>query len=61
MKAWWKSKTLWFNVVSLLVGVAGAVAPVAKTEWVIIAFTAFIAVGNGVLRFLTDTSIRPQS
>jgi hypothetical protein len=58
MKTWWQSKTLWFNIVTLILGVLGAVLGVVKTELWVIILTAVIALGNGVLRiWFTDTGI----
>jgi hypothetical protein len=58
MKPWFTSKTLWFNVITLIVAVAGAVFPLVKGEVWIIGMTAFMALGNGILRiWFTDTPI----
>lgn len=54
-KHWWKSKTIWFNAVSLIVYVAQGLS---GSEWikpdVLIAVTA---VGNGILRTITHEGI----
>lgn len=52
---WWKSKTLWFNAVSLLLlGATAAIdANLAVSPWVVV----FIAMGNGFLRLITSSSI----
>ena len=60
-KPWYKSRTLWFNAVTLIVGVVAAILGVVETKAWVIALTAVLALGNGVLRFLTDTSIKPGS
>lgn len=58
MKQWWKSKTVWFNVISLALGVLGAVLGILRDQKAIIAVTAVIALGNGVLRiWFTDSAI----
>jgi len=57
-KNWWLSKTLWFNVITLVVGVVGAVVGVVRSEVWIISLTAVNALGNGILRiWFTDTPI----
>jgi hypothetical protein len=58
MKQWWKSKTVWFNAITLAIGVMGAVLGVVKSEIAMIIVTAVIALGNGVLRiWFTSTAI----
>ncbi len=58
MKKWYQSKTLWFNILTVLVGTVGELTNVitmdAKTAQI---FAAVLAVGNFILRFLTTTSI----
>jgi hypothetical protein len=57
-KKWWASKTVWFNVITLILGVLGAVLGVVSTQAWVIGLTAVIALGNGVLRiWFTDTPI----
>jgi uncharacterized membrane protein YbaN (DUF454 family) len=57
-KSWYRSKTLWFNLITLALGVLGAVLNVLEDKVLIILFTATIALGNGVLRiYFTDTAI----
>jgi len=56
MKSPLKSKTLWFNILAgaaFLFGPAGALGHVFATEEI----TAFMGVGNIVLRFMTDKGI----
>ena len=61
-KQWWRSRTLWFNATALVVGVAGAALNVIRGQTWIVALTVVVALGNGVLRLLTDTGIaRPGS
>jgi hypothetical protein len=61
-KVWWKSKTLWFNIITVLVGVIGQVTDVftldAKTSQI---FAGILAVGNFLLRFLTETPVTTSS
>ena len=58
MKPWYKSKTIWFNLVVLLVSLASAVAadPAAKPEITQVASYVLI-VGNVCLRLLTGETI----
>jgi hypothetical protein len=57
-KNWWLSKTVWFNVITLIIGVVGAVVGVVRSEVWIISLTAINALGNGILRiWFTDTPI----
>jgi hypothetical protein len=58
MKAWYKSKTLWFNVITLILGILGAIAGIVESRTAIVVLVAFEALGNGVLRiWFTDTAI----
>ena len=59
MKPWYQSKTLWFNVVTLILGVLGELRPfVPAGTWTLIMIGA-MALGNGVLRiWFTDTAIQ---
>jgi uncharacterized membrane protein len=57
-KKWYQSKTLWFNIITLVIGVLAAVLGIVETKEWVIAITAVIALGNGVLRiWFTDTPI----
>lgn len=65
-KAWYQSKTVWLNIVTTLVMIAGILtaalgsAPFAVPAWVPWAIGIFVAVLNIVLRvWLTNTSITP--
>lgn len=58
-KSWWKSKTIWLNLITLLVGVAGVLA---GEEWinsqVVMAITSLvIPILNLILRYLTEAPI----
>ena len=57
-KVWYKSKTVWFNVITLALGVLGAVLGVVHSQTSVVVLTILVAVGNGVLRiWFTDTAI----
>jgi hypothetical protein len=58
-KRWWESRTVWFNVLSGLVGVITTLgeSPLAADPKVKAGFTAFVGVGNIVLRLITDKPI----
>jgi predicted membrane channel-forming protein YqfA (hemolysin III family) len=58
LKQWYQSKTLWFNIITLVVGVVAAILGLVETKvWVII-LTAVNALGNGVLRiFFTNSAV----
>lgn len=55
-KSKWKSKTLWFNVITGAVTVAGVLAnsALAADPKIQAAVALFITIGNGVLRFMTN-------
>ena len=53
-----KSKTLWFNLLSFAVTVAGTLSGTLPPQFAPYV-AAFIAIGNVVLRFLTTTPILP--
>lgn len=57
-KQWWKSKTVWFNLITLVLGVVGALLNLIETKAWVLVFTAVMALGNGILRiYFTDTPI----
>lgn len=58
-KPWWQSRTVWFNGVSLVVAVAGALIDpsLALDSRVVTGLTVLITVGNVVLRTLTAQPI----
>lgn len=56
MKSWWKSKTLWFNVLgagAALFGTGGALGHVLAPEEVALG----VVIGNAGLRFATNTKL----
>ena len=60
IKPWWKSKTLWFNALCLVLAAAEAQLSVLKDVLPggVYAWLAFaMPVGNAVLRFLTSTAV----
>jgi hypothetical protein len=60
MKKWWKSKTVWVNVVAVLAGVMGYVAghDVIQDNTQIIAMLVAMQGGaNVILRFISGTPI----
>lgn len=62
-KAWWKSKTLWFNVATALVTISNEMAPLAEimSKENSEAFRSIIIVasvlGNTILRLVTKTPV----
>jgi len=62
-KSWYKSKTVWFAVLTVLIGIAGAFgfgefAPDASTMQVIETVTlVVVGLGNLLLRYLTKEPI----
>lgn len=60
MKKWWKSKTVWVNVVALLAGVMGYVAGqelIQDNTQLIAGLVAMQGGLNVVLRFISGTPI----
>jgi hypothetical protein len=60
MKRWWKSKTVWLNVVAVLAGVVGYVAGhevIQDNTMIIAALVAMQGGLNVVLRFISGTPI----
>lgn len=55
-KHWYQSKTIWFNAITGAVALATTVekSPFASDPKVQAGFALFVAIGNSVLRFLTD-------
>lgn len=58
MKDWYKSRTLWFNLVSILIVVAAELANVPDLATYAPYFAAFVTIGNVVLRALTSEPLR---
>ena len=54
-KPWWKSKTLWFNIVSVLVWSAQGMSGITCIPDDVL--ITIIAVGNAVLRVITNQPI----
>lgn len=52
-KAWWKSKTLWFNVIAVAAAVAAYLDSLALGG----ALAIGIGVVNVILRFVTSTAL----
>ena len=60
MKKWWKSKTVWVNVVALLAGVMGYVAGqelIQDNTQLIAGLVAMQGGLNVILRFISGTPI----
>lgn len=60
MKKWWKSKTVWVNVVAVLAGVMGYIAGqdlIQDNTQLIAALVAMQGGLNVVLRFISGTPI----
>ena len=63
MKLWYQSKTIWFNIVVLLLGCFPIIAAFVKivspslATTIDAALAMVLGVGNLFLRFLTDTAI----
>jgi hypothetical protein len=61
MKKWWKSKTVWVNLVTVMAGVVGYVAGhnVIQDNASLVAMMVVMQGGlNVVLRFVTGTPIK---
>lgn len=54
-KPWWRSKTIWFNVVTVLLGFIQIVNQhfVIPPEWL----AYIMGLGNVILRFITETKL----
>ena len=57
MKAWYQSKTVWFNIVGLLVAAAGEFSQAFPTGKVAEISGFVLTVGNIFLRLITNTGI----
>jgi hypothetical protein len=59
MKKWYQSKTVWFNMISLVAGVSGWGAGTMTSYPEIVCVLVIIqALGNLVLRRMTSTSVK---
>lgn len=60
MKPWYTSKTVWFNIVTFVIGLFAIPSVVQLVPSVALPILAIVnPVGNYVLRFLTTTAIAP--
>ena len=61
-KKWFESCTIWFNLATLLVMIAGVLTdPALINDPAVLKYAAIVvAVGNVVLRFLTSMAIEPR-
>lgn len=59
MKPWYKSKTFWFNIVSIAIAIATLIADptLAASPQIVSGAVGVVTIGNLVLRLLTDTAI----
>jgi len=57
-KQWWTSRTMWFNVLSLVAGGAGySAGALSAYPTLVCVFVIVQAIGNLVLRRITTTAI----
>jgi len=56
-KEWYKSKTLWVNVLTLLALILGTVAQWPELQAIAPQLLGLLSVVNIVLRFITDTKL----
>ena len=57
MKNWYKSKTIWFNIIGLIVALAGELTQAFPTGNVAKIAGIALTVGNIFLRLITTTQI----
>lgn len=57
-KDWYKSKTIWFNLVSAIVIMAGALQAFPLPEWLLEVMAFIVTGGNMLLRFSTSQGIK---
>ncbi len=57
MKPWYLSKTIWFNVITVSLGIIGQVSGIFPISDHPKLYASVIAVGNIILRFLTEKPI----
>lgn len=61
-KPWYTSKTLWFNIVTVIVAVVGDVTKAFTfTGQTAEIFAGVLSVGNIILRFLTNSALTSGS
>jgi shikimate 5-dehydrogenase len=61
-KKWWRSKTLWFNFVTIGLGVLGALQTVIDNKIAEYVIVGLGGAGNAILRiWFTDTGIASAS
>lgn len=53
VKSWWKSKTVWFNIITAALGAIGEISNVFPVSEHPLLYTNIVAVGNIILRLLT--------
>ena len=57
-KKWYQSKTIWFNVVTFILGGFGALDTAMMPEWFPEALVGINVIGNIILRKLTSTRLQ---
>ena len=58
MKDWYKSRTLWFNVISILLVIVAELAQLPDLAAYAPYFAAAVTIGNVILRTLTTQPLR---
>lgn len=61
MKAWWQSKTIWFNAIALVIAVADALQGFLYLADFHEIFASVVTVGNIILRFVTTQGISKRA
>lgn len=58
-KKWYKSKTVWFNIITSVLTVVASLqnSPLVSDPQIQAGVILFITIGNAVLRFITDEPI----
>ena len=58
-KPWFKSRTIWFNAISGIVGVVASLtnSPLASDPKIQAGAALFLTIGNAFLRFISDQPI----
>lgn len=57
-KEWYKSRTIWFNLLSALVSLAVALQAFPVPEWALGVLGVIVTGGNFFLRFITTENIK---